>query len=136
MAQPAPSATPSSAPPSSDVAAALLADARQTRDDLMQVKVWFDRMAGSESVSCATVIAHTIHLPSSTAPGQVPQLASPWNEYQAAIADGQQCLQWLKDFCVQGGGTLDVAMFNDRRSLSASALSRCEHAVQALESGQ
>jgi hypothetical protein len=116
--------------------ATFLADARQTQNDLLQVKTWFDRMAGAESVSCATVFAHTIHLPSSTAPAQVPELVPIWNEYQAAIADGQSCHQWLKDFCTQGGGNIDAGSFQDRRTLSSSALSHCEHVVQALEASQ
>ena len=129
-----PAAPPTTAPPSSGVVSTFLADARQTKDDLLEVKVWFDRLAGGESVPCSTILAHSIHRPSSTAPAQVPDLSPTWNEYQAAIADGQQCLQWLIDFCNAGGGTIDNSTFWDRRTLSADALSHCEHVVQDLES--
>jgi hypothetical protein len=113
--------------------ATFLADARQTQGDLMEIKIWFDRLAGEETIPCSTVYAHAIHRPSSTAPASVPDLAPTWNEYQAAIADGQNCLQWLVDFCDAGGGTIDYGTFWDRRALSSSALSRCEHVVQTLE---
>jgi hypothetical protein len=123
-------------PPSSGVVAAFLTDARQTQDDLMAVKVWFDRLAGGETIPCATVYGHGIHLPSSMAPGQVADLVPIWNEYQVAIADGQQCLQWLVDFCNAGGGNIGAGDFWNRRDLSSSALSHCEHVVQALEASQ
>ncbi|MBU0705319.1 MAG: hypothetical protein KKC18_15830, partial [Chloroflexi bacterium] len=126
-------APPATAPPSSGVVSTFLSDARQTQDDLSKVKVWFDRMAGGETVQCSTILAHYIHRPSSTAPAQVPDLSPTWNEYQAAIANGQQCLQWLIDFCNAGGGTIDNSTFWDRRTLSADALSHCEHVVQDLE---
>lgn len=129
-----PTAPPPAAPPSSGVVSTFLADARQTQDGLSKVKVWFDRMAGGENVQCSTIRAHSIHRPSSTAPAQVPDLSPTWNEYQAAIADGQLCLQWLIDFCNAGGGTIDNSTFWDRRTLSADALSHCEHVVQDLES--
>jgi len=99
----------------------------------MGIKVWFDRLAGGESIACNTVYAHGIHQPASSAPAQVPDLAPSWNEYQAAIADGQKCLQWLVDFCNAGGGTIDKNTFWNRRDLSSSALSHCEHVIQALE---
>lgn len=113
--------------------ATFLADARRTEDDLVTIKVWFDRLAGGERIACNTVYAHTIHRPTSNAPRRDPSLARTWSEYQAAIADGQTCLQWLVDFCDAGGGTIDETTFWDRRELSSSALSRCEHVVQALE---
>jgi hypothetical protein len=90
-------------------------------------------MAGGRPVYCTTIFAHSIHRPSSTAPSTVPDLVPIWNEYQAAIADGQICFQWMIDFCNQGGGTVDEATFNDRRGLSSSALSHAEHVVQSLE---
>jgi len=124
--------TPASQP--SGVKATFLADARQTKDDLMTVKIWFDRLAGGEEIACNTVDGHSIHRPVSKAPSQDPSLAPTWNEYQAAIADGQACLHWLVDFCDAGGGTIDEATFWDRRELSSTALSRCEHVVQELES--
>lgn len=127
-------ALPPTAPPSSGVVSTFLSDARQTKDDLLEVKIWFDRLAGGESVPCNTILAHSIHPPSSAAPAQVPDLIPTWNEYQAAIANGQQCLQWLIDFCNAGGGTIDTGTFWDRRTLSADALSHCEHVVQDLES--
>lgn len=133
---PPPPLTDVPAPPSGGVRATFLADARQTQSDLLEVKIWFDRLAGGETVSCATVIAHSIHRPSSAAPAQVADLVPIWNEYQAAIANGQQCLQWLVDFCSQGGGNIDAGTFWDRRGLSSDALSHCEHVVQALESAQ
>ncbi len=123
-------------PPSSGVVSTFLADARQTQEDLVTIKVWFDRLAGGERIPCSTVYAHSIHRPSSTAPGTVPDLAATWNEYQSAIADGQTCLQWLIDFCDQGGGVIDEGTFWNRRDLSSSALSHCEHVVQALEAMQ
>jgi hypothetical protein len=119
--------------PSSGVKTTFLADARQSKDDLMGIKVWFDRLAGGESIACSTVYAHGIHRPISSAPAQDPNLAPTWNEYQAAIADGQKCLQWLVDFCDAGGGTIDQGTFWNRRDLSSSALSRCEHVVRTLE---
>lgn len=131
---PAPAAP--TAPPSSGVVSTFLADARRTQADLNTIKVWFDRLAGGETILCRTVYAHSIHRPSSTAPGTVPDLAATWNEYQAAIADGQTCLQWLIDFCDQGGGVIDEGTFWNRRDLSSSALSHCEHVVQALEAMQ
>ncbi len=120
-------------PPASGVAATFLADARQTKDDLVVIKGWFDNMAGGRAVYCSTIYAHSIHRPSSSAPASVPELAPIWNEYQGAIADGQLCLQWMIDFCDQGGGIIDESTFWDRRELSSSALSRAEHVVQALE---
>jgi hypothetical protein len=132
-ATPSRPATATSAPPPSGVRATFLADARRTEDDLMTVKVWFDRLAGGGRIACDTVYAHSIHRPSSRAPSQDPSLAPTWNEYQTAIADGQTCLQWLVDFCDAGGGTIDQATFWDRRELSSRALSRCEHVVQELE---
>jgi hypothetical protein len=116
--------------------AVFLTDARQTRDDLLAVKVWFDRLAGGETIQCSTVFGHGIHIPSSVAPAQVPDLVPIWNEYQAAIADGQQCLQSLVEFCAGGGGTFGAGDFWTRRDLSSSALSRSEHVVQALEASQ
>jgi hypothetical protein len=113
-----------------------LSDARWTQADLLEIKVWFDRLAGGESVSCNTILSHGVHLPVSAAPGQNPDLVGVWNEYQAAIADGQQCLQWLVDFCNSGGGTIDYGTFWNRRDLSSSALSHAEHVVQALEAMQ
>jgi hypothetical protein len=120
-------------PPTSGVAATFLADARQTKDDLLIIKNWFDAMAGGQSVYCSTVYGHAIHRPASTAPSTVPDLVPTWNEYQAAIADGQTCFQWMIDFCDQGGGTIDTATFWNRRDLSSSALSHGEHVVQELE---
>jgi hypothetical protein len=99
----------------------------------MAIKVWFDKVAGGESVSCAIIINHTIHRPAGTAPSTVPDLVPTWNEYQAAISDGQQCLQWLVDFCGAGGGTVDTGTFWGLRDLSSSALSHGEHVVQELE---
>jgi len=130
---PAPTTPAVTAPPPSGVVATFLADARRTQNDLLEIKVWFDRLAGGERIPCSTVYAHAIHRPSSTTPAQVPDLVSTWNEYQAAIADGQRCLQWLVDFCNAGGGVIDYSTFWDRRALSSSALSHCEHVVQALE---
>ncbi len=121
------------APPVSGVASTFLADVRQTKEDLLTIKIWFDKLAGGESVSCATVYGHTIHRPASTAPSTVPDLVPTWNEYQAAIADGQTCFQWMIDFCDQGGGVIDTATFWNRRDLSSSALSHAEHVVQELE---
>ncbi len=129
---PQPTAT-AAPPPASGVAAIFLADARQTKEDLLTIKIWFDRLAGGENVSCATVYDHTIHRPASTAPSSVPDLVPTWNEYQAAIADGQTCFQWMIDFCDQGGGVIDTGTFWDRRDLSSSALSHAEHVVQELE---
>ncbi len=131
-----PATAPPAAPPSSDVVAAFLIDARQTQNDLMAVKVWFDRLAGGETIPCATAYEHGIHLPSSMAPGQVGDLVPIWNEYQVAIADGQLCLQWLVEFCNAGGGNIGTGDFWSRRDLSSSALSHVEHVVQALEAGQ
>ncbi len=116
--------------------AAFLTDARQTQDNLLSVKVWFDRMAGGETIPCNTVFEHGIHRPSSTAPAQVPDLVPIWNEYQTAIADGQQCLDWLVNFCAGGGGNINMGDFWGRRDLSSSALSHAEHVVQALEASQ
>ena len=99
----------------------------------MVIKNWFDAMAGGQSVYCSTIYAHSIHRPTSTAPSTVPELVPIWNEYQAAIADGQLCHQWMVDFCDAGGGTIDTSTFWDRRDLSSSALSHAEHVVQALE---
>jgi hypothetical protein len=70
------------------------------------------------------------------APAQVPDLVPIWNEYQTAIADGQQCLQSLIEFCAGGGGTFSAGDFWTRRDLSSNALSRSEHVVQALEASQ
>lgn len=135
--KPAPTTpTPTTARGGSGVVATFLADARQTQRDLMTIKVWFDRLAGGETIYCSTVYAHSIHHPSSSDPAQDPSLVATWNEYQAAIADGEKCLQWLVDFCRAGGGVIDEATFWDRRSLSSSALSHCEHVVQDLESRQ
>lgn len=64
----------------------------------MTIKTWFDKLAGGQNIYCSTVMAHTIHRPSSTAPATVPDLVPIWNEYQAAINDGQLCLQWMIDF--------------------------------------
>ncbi len=132
----APAATATPRPAGSGVVATFLADARQTQRDLGTIKTWFDRLAGGESIPCSTIYAHSIHRPSSNAPSTVPDLAPTWNEYQAAIADGQTCLQWLVDFCDQGGGVIDEGTFWNRRELSSSALSHCEHVVQALEAMQ
>jgi len=139
-APPRPAATPAASrpvptntPAGSGVVSTFLADARRTQRDLMEIKVWFDRLAGGETIYCSTVYAHSIHRPSSTAPARDPSLVATWNEYQAAIEDGQKCLQWLVDFCKAGGGVIDEATFWDRRALSSSALSRCEHVVQDLE---
>jgi hypothetical protein len=137
-AQPAASATPRPAPtgvagPSDRVVSAFLSDARATQTDLFGVKVWFDRLAGGETIPCSTVFGHSIHQPISAAPGQVAELAPAWAEYQSALSAGQACLQWLLDFCSAGGGEIDETTFWDRRELSSSALSQCEHVVQALE---
>ncbi len=131
-----PATAPPAAPPSSDVVAVFLTDARQTREDLLAVKVWFDRLAGGETIQCGTVFEHSIHVPSSMAPAQVPDLVPIWNEYQIAIADGQQCFQSLVEFCAGGGGTFNLGEFWTRRDLSSNALSRGEHVVQALEAIQ
>jgi hypothetical protein len=125
---PKPAAT--AAPPP---ATGFLSDARQTKDDLLSIKIWFDKVAGGESVSCSTIFAHTIHRPASTVPPADSDLVPIWNEYQAAINDGQTCLQWLVDFCDQGGGMVDAGTFWGLRDLSSSALSHAEHVVQALE---
>ena len=132
---PLPTATPMP-PPVSGVAAAFLNDARQTTADLLEVKVWFDRLAGSESVSCAIVFDHSIHQPVSTAPAADPDLVGIWHEYQAAMAIGQDCLNWLVDFCAGGGGTIGGNDFWDRRQSTSRALSQAEHVVQALEALQ
>ncbi|MCX7683445.1 MAG: serine/threonine protein kinase, partial [Anaerolineae bacterium] len=50
--------TSTSAPPGSGVVATFLADARRTQRDLMTIKVWFDRLAGGETIYCSTVYAH------------------------------------------------------------------------------
>jgi hypothetical protein len=143
-----PTATSAPTPPSDEVAATFLTDARQTLDDLMEIKIWFDRWIGGEFgrteggqpvAYCSTMYLHTIHVPSSTAPAQVPELAATWNEYQVAIAEGQEFLQWLVDICDQNIGAEEefrIEDFFERRELSASALSHCEHVVQALEAGQ
>jgi hypothetical protein len=128
-----PAPTVPTAPPVSGVASTFLADARQTKEDLLTIKTWFDKLAGGESVYCSTVYGHTIHRPASTAPSTVPDLVPTWSEYQAAIADGQTCFQWMIDFCDQGGGVIDTATFWNRRDLSSSALSHAEHVVQELE---
>jgi hypothetical protein len=138
-ATPVPPAAPTQPPPpppSSGVLSTFLSDARQTQADLLEVKIWFDRLAGSESVACSTVFAHSIHTPVSNAPAQDPELVEIWHEYEGALASGQLCLQWLVDFCSAGGGTIDYGTFWDRRELSSDALSRAEHVVQALEARQ
>jgi cytoskeletal protein RodZ len=131
----APQVEATAVPPaaSSGVVATFLADSRQTQADLTEIKIWFDRLAASERVMCSTVFDHSIHTPASTAPSTVDDLVPIWNEYQQAIAEGQQCFQWLLDFCASGGGTMDAGTFWDRRTLSANALSHAEHVVQALE---
>lgn len=126
-----PTVTP--APLSSSTVSAFLSDARQTKESLNTIKIWFDRLAGGESIACSTVYGHAIHRPSSSAPSQVPELSPTWNEYQTAITEGQRCLQWMIDFCEGGGGTIDESTFWDRRDLSSQALSRCERVVRTLE---
>ena len=128
-----PKPTVPTVPPISGVASTFLADARQTKDDLLVIKGWFDNMAGGQPVYCSTIYAHAIHRPSSNAPASVSDLVPIWNEYQGAIADGQLCFQWMIDFCDQGGGTIDEGTFWNRRDLSSSALSHAEHVVQELE---
>lgn len=132
-APPAAPTQPPAPPPTSGVLSTFLSDARQTQADLLEVKIWFDRLAGSESVPCSTVFGHSIHTPVSAAPAQDPELVGIWHEYQGALGSGQLCLQWLVDFCSAGGGTIDYGTFWDRRALSSDALSRAEHVVQALE---
>jgi hypothetical protein len=143
--QPPPTATPvppaaptqpPAPPPTSGVLSTFLSDARQTQGDLLEVKIWFDRLAGSESVACSTVFGHSIHTPVSSAPAQDPQLVGIWREYEGALASGQLCLQWLVDFCAAGGGNIDYGTFWDRRALSSDALSHAEHVVQSLEALQ
>lgn len=128
--------TPAPAAPSSAVVGAFLSDVRLTYSDLLEIKVWFDRLAGGEIISCETALTHSIHLPRSSAPASAAELAGIWAEYQQAISDGGLCLQWLVDFCEAGGGLIDAATFWDRRGLSAAALSHVEHVTQALEAMQ
>jgi hypothetical protein len=134
--EPAPATEPAAPPPSFDLLSTFLADARQTQADLATVEAWFDQLAGGETVAGSGVLAHSIHLPVSVAPGQDPDLADMWDKYHAAIADGQQCLQWLIDFCASGGGTMDDDALRVRRELLSSALRHAEHVVQALEALQ
>jgi hypothetical protein len=115
------------------VVGTFLADSQRTQADLSEIKIWFDRLAAGERVQCSTVSQHAIHTPSSTAPATVEELVPIWNEYQQAIAQGQQCFQWLLDFCASGGGMMDVETFWDQRTVSANALSHVEHVVHALE---
>ncbi len=102
-------------------------------NDLMVIKIWFDKLAGGESIACSTVIEHSIHQPVSAAPAQVPDLVPIWNEYQSALATGQQCLDWLWLFCLAGGGGMDDGTFWGVWDLSSAALSQSQHVVQALE---
>jgi hypothetical protein len=136
-ATPAPDSAPQpTAPPppaSSGLVAAFLGDARATQGDLLEVKNWFDRLAGQEQIACSTVYGHGIFRSGRSSAANVPELAPIWAEYQAAIGNGQTCLDWLVAFCRAGGGNIDSQTFWDRRELSSSALSHCEHVVQALE---
>ncbi len=143
---PLPTATPLPLPPatqpppppapSSGVVATFLSDARLTTANLMDIKIWFDRLAGGESVSCATVCDHSIHRPVSNTPAADPDLVDIWHEYEAAMANGQDCLNWLVEFCASGGGNMSGNDFMTRRTLSSQALSQGEHVVQALDALQ
>jgi hypothetical protein len=113
-----------------------LADARQTEQDLLVVKGWFDQAAAGYPVYCSDVAALEIHTPSSEAPAQVPELAPFWGEYMQALANGIELHYWLVEFCIKGGGELGPAAFGERRGLASDALSHCEHVVQGLEALQ
>jgi hypothetical protein len=115
------------------VVATFRADVLQTHGNLVEIKNWFDRLAGNESVSCLPVIVHGIHRPSSDAPAHDANLAPLWGEYQQAIADAVPCLEWLQVFCIDGGGLIGGDEFWRLRGLSSDAVSHSEHALQGLE---
>jgi hypothetical protein len=119
--------------PSGNVVADLLADARQTKQDIIVMQGWFNSMAAGEKLYCTDIAGHVIHTPRSDADAEDPQLAPLWGEYWAAIGSAREATDWVDSFCRQGAGWIETSEFYKRRGLASEAQSHIEHVVQGLE---
>jgi hypothetical protein len=120
-----------------------LSDARQTEADLWEIRNWFDHMKAQEEgttppreFSCALAHGHSIHQPVSTAPADDPNLVGIWHEYSAALAAGQELLDWFVLACNSEVAVFSSHDYTERRFDATIALSQAEHVVTALEAMQ
>jgi hypothetical protein len=137
---PPPATQPPPSPiPVSGALETFLSDARQTEADLAEIRNWIDQADYSQGIwtlSCAPVHGHSIHQPVSTAPAADPNLAGIWHEYSAALASGQEILDWFVQACTGEKLVLRSMDFTPKRDLTFDVLSQAENVVRALEALQ